>query len=174
MPVLIGEWEREIARYKEREARVLSACRQHAWQWEVLVTVPPSVLIWGVEGGQWLLTWRLKTLLSYAVIPSHKSVLSHPLCTDKATKQRGIYTRNGERNFFSVMSGLSCPLSHSHLLSSLSVFHSSDLNSRHNFFFYLGLVCLHLAIFSLVAFPAVWLWSSEEWERWEMAFSSSL
>lgn len=41
-------------------------------------------------------TWRLKTLLSNTVIPSHKSVAGNPLCTDKASQRRLIYTWNGE------------------------------------------------------------------------------
>ena len=108
-------------------------------------------------------TWRLKTLLSYTVIPCHKSVLSHPLCTDKATKNKLIHTRNGERDmFFSFMSGLSRSLCHTPFFYLRYLFFIHQMWTEDTFFFCLGLVCLQFAIFSLVAFPAVWLWSSEE------------
>lgn len=39
--------------------------------------------------------WRLKTFLSSSVIPSHKSVLSHPLFTDKTTEHCVVQGRKG-------------------------------------------------------------------------------
>lgn len=102
-------------------------------------------------------------LLSCTVIPCHKSVLSHPLCTDKEPKHRLFYIRNGER-LFSFMSGPSHPLA---LPSPVFVIIFSFIRSERQtsfflFFLCLRFVCLQLATFSLVAFPAVWLWSSEE------------
>lgn len=165
--------EREITGYKEeeRKARILSVGRK-----ATCVTVgnlghSPSI---HAHIGCWRRpvmctdTWRQKKpFLSYTVIPSHKSVLSHPLCADKATKHRLIHTRNGERErLFSLLWVASLALSHTPFpifVICFSFIRSEQQTSLVFFFFpRLGLVCLQLAIFSLVAFPTVWLWSSEE------------
>lgn len=102
-------------------------------------------------------------LLSCTVIPCHKSVLSHPLCTDKEPKHRLFYIRNGERLF----SLYEWPLSPTHTPIACLGYHFFihqiwTADKFLSFFLCLRFVCLQLAIFSLVAFPAVWLWSSEE------------
>jgi len=87
--MIVGK-QREIVICEEKSyGRVLSVGRrQHAWQREVLVTVTLHPSSHGMlkEAGDCTDTWRLKTLLSSAVVPCHKSVLSHPFCTDKAVK----------------------------------------------------------------------------------------
>lgn len=139
------ECEQEIARYKYKTERG----KKQNWEegqslisWEATCVTegnlshsPSFPSLHGVlkEASDCTDTRRLKTLLSFTVIPPHKSVLSHPRCTDKATKHRLIHTRSGEKETFFSFSFISCLsrfLSHSLLPTLLSVFHSSDLNSR--------------------------------------------
>ncbi len=115
-------------------------------------------------------TWRLKTLLSYTVIPSHKSVLSHPLCTDKATKHRLIHSRNGEREgFFFLFAFYEWPLSLSLTLPfPISVVWFSFIRSEQqtSYFFSLLRACLfaacHIFSCSFSSSLAMIIWGNDE------------
>lgn len=104
--------------------------------------------------------------LSFTVIPPHKSVLCHPRCTDKATKHRLIHTRNGERVWVTFPSPI-CVICFSFIRS----------ETADEFFFYARDCCLFvcsLAVFALVGFPAVWLWSSgNQWIMWKICARKS-
>lgn len=103
--------EKEEKRERHEWSAYQSGKRRHAWQsWSQFLH--PS------SGGA---LNEAKTLLSYIVIPSHKSVLSHMPCADKATKHTLIHARNEER----VSSQLHLWVA-SLSLSVFSVFHSSD------------------------------------------------
>lgn len=72
-----------------------AAASPYAWQREILVTLFHT---YGVEGGRWLPVGA-KNLLSSTLIPSHKSVLSHPLFTDKAAKRSLVQGRKSVTSF---------------------------------------------------------------------------
>lgn len=123
-----------------RKAKVLSVGRQRAWQGgkSSSQSVLPSLLGVLKEASDCTDTWRLKTLLSYTVIPPHKSVLSHPLCTDKAAKHRLILGRSGETfSFFffllSWIASLALTLL-SHIFAICFSFISSERQTSYFFF----------------------------------------
>lgn len=130
---------------------------------EIFVTVCPSVPARGVEGGQWLHRHRLKTLLSYTVIPPHKSVLSHPLCTDKAAKHRLILGRSGETFFFAFMNRLSRSRTPFSYLCYLFFIHQPWTADKLFFFYALELLVRSLPYFLSNVFPVspLYWWTSE-------------
>lgn len=132
-----GRWES----YHLGGSQHLVHCRAHKWCWRTPV-------IARTHGG-YKPYLTPSYLLCFAV---RSALIRHPNTDWSSPGMEGLFL------------GASLALSPTLLpLSSLSVSHSSDLNSRQFlFFFCLALVCLQADIFSVEALPAVWFGSSEE------------
>lgn len=164
------EWEQEIAGCKYKAER--GKTWEESWESYQLggnlcdsgKSRPRAVLpsLPGVldEASGCTETWRLKPpLISHCHTSCHKSVLRHPRRTDKATKRTLIHARNGEAFFLSQV----CFTFPSPIFVICFSFIRSETADELCFFFYAWDFCLFvcsLAVFSLVGFPAVWLWSS--------------
>lgn len=136
-----GEHEEEMAGYNYKREKKSQEGKSLICQETTCVTggesssqsVLPSLRGVLKEASDCTDTWRLKTLLSYTVIPPHKSVLSHPLCTDKAAKHRLILGRSGETFFLpSWIASLALTLP-SHIFAICFSFISSEQQTSYFF-----------------------------------------
>lgn len=99
-------------------ARGSSESYQPEWAKCVKVTLHPLSHVELKESSDFSDPWRLRALLSSAVVPCYKSVLCYPACTDKEAKCRLLHTTNGNKHFFFSVSVFTHPVL-SHPLSSL-------------------------------------------------------
>lgn len=118
----------------------------------VTVTLHPLTHAVQEEDSDFTDPWRLRALLSSAVVRCYKSVLGYPACTDKC---RLLHTTNGNKLFLHE-----CLLSRNTLTSAF-IFVSVFIHLKcRQFFPSFEFVHSPLYLFS-VAFPAVWLWSCD-------------